>query len=229
MRSIGLRCWASATAALCEPEFGGWCGVFRDALAQPVETLPRGAEVYPRVAVLGRVPAERRMLPGEGDVARAIERASPEKLDEQSALIAHHWEHAEEALEAARWYRRAALWSVRSNPLAGTASWQKVRELLDRAEETSETIALGVEARGQLLISLGRGGAMGGPELETILDEGAQLASRSGDARVRIRFLHGVGAHHIFTGAGREGVSSHEEARDLAAEIGDPDLQVSAL
>src|SRR5262249_60248320 len=43
-------------------------------------------------------------------VARAIETAHAEKLDEQAALLAHHWEEAGEALRAARWHHRAAEW-----------------------------------------------------------------------------------------------------------------------
>ena len=41
-------------------------------------------------------------------VARAIEAAHAEKLDEHAALLAHHWEEAGEALAAARWHTRAA-------------------------------------------------------------------------------------------------------------------------
>ena len=34
-------------------------------------------------------------------------RADAEQLDERAALLAHHWEEAGDALEAARWHRRA--------------------------------------------------------------------------------------------------------------------------
>src|SRR5262245_19658316 len=49
-------------------------------------------------------------------VARAIEKLFAEKLNERAALLAHHWEAAGEALEAARWNRRAADWAGANAP-----------------------------------------------------------------------------------------------------------------
>ena len=47
---------------------------------------------------------------GHAAAARAIEALSPGKLDESASLLAHHWEAAGDALQAARWHRRAAEW-----------------------------------------------------------------------------------------------------------------------
>lgn len=44
------------------------------------------------------------------DVARAIEAADAERLDEGAALLAYHWENAGEQLVAATWHARAARW-----------------------------------------------------------------------------------------------------------------------
>ena len=55
-------------------------------------------------------------------VARAIEEAYAEKLDENAALVAHHWEEADEKLSAARWHRRAAEWVGVSDPNRGSGA-----------------------------------------------------------------------------------------------------------
>src|SRR5204862_2804776 len=49
-------------------------------------------------------------------VARAIAELYPEQLEERAALLAHHWEEAGDALEAARWHRRAALRTEDTDP-----------------------------------------------------------------------------------------------------------------
>ena len=79
-------------------------------------------------------------------VARAIEAMSAEKLDEQAALLAYHWEEAGEAPEATRWYGRAAEWVGKSDPIEGVRHWQKVRELGRKAPETEEAASLRLDA-----------------------------------------------------------------------------------
>jgi class 3 adenylate cyclase len=53
-------------------------------------------------------------------VARAIHDSYPDKLEERASELAYHWENAGDALEAARWHRRAALRTARTN-VAGAA------------------------------------------------------------------------------------------------------------
>ena len=52
-------------------------------------------------------------------VARAIEARDSDKLDERAALLAHHWEGAGEAHQAAHWHRRAAEWAGLGHPSEG--------------------------------------------------------------------------------------------------------------
>src|SRR5882724_5172333 len=47
--------------------------------------------------------------------ARAIGELFADKLDEQAAVLAHHCEEAGNALDAARWHRRAAEWAGKTN------------------------------------------------------------------------------------------------------------------
>jgi len=75
-------------------------------------------------------------------VARALAEHSPGKLDERAALLAHHWEEAGEALEAARWHRRAAEWAGYGQMTEAVAHWRKVRALVASIPEEAEGRAL---------------------------------------------------------------------------------------
>jgi adenylate cyclase len=120
-------------------------------------------------------------------VARTIAELYPERLDEQAALLAHHWEEAGEALEAARWHSRAAEWAGTSHFPEALRHWRKVRTLLESIPESAETMALGVAARIQILNVGWRLGASE-EEAASIFTEGRALAQRSGD----LRWLGGV-------------------------------------
>jgi class 3 adenylate cyclase len=78
------------------------------------------------------------------EIAAALARGQGERLDEQTARIAHHWEEAGAAVEAARWNRRAAQW------LAGTHS----SEALDRLRRSLERLAGHEDAPGAALADL---------------------------------------------------------------------------
>ena len=76
-------------------------------------------------------------------VARVIAELYAGKLDERAALLAHHWEAAGDALEAARWSRRAAEWVGLSNFPEALRHWRKVRALIEGLPESAETRELG--------------------------------------------------------------------------------------
>jgi len=125
-------------------------------------------------------------------VARIIAELYPDRLDEQAALIAHHWEEAGEALEAARWHGRAAQWAGMTHLAEALRHWRKVRELLERIPESAETMGLGLAARIQILNVEWR---LGGSEEETAgtFAEGKALAERIGDPRLLARLLAAYG------------------------------------
>ncbi len=116
-------------------------------------------------------------------VAKAIEAAHPEELDDQATLLAHHWEQAGNAPESARWHARAAQWSGVASALQALRHWQQVRELLAEEAETPEASALGMQACLHILSSASQMGQIGvAPEEATaIFEEGKRRAERSGD------------------------------------------------
>jgi adenylate cyclase len=123
-----------------------------------------------------------------GAVAGAITKLYADRLDEQAALIAHHWEAAEDVLEAARWHGRAAQWAGMTHLAEALRHWHKVRELLERLPESAETLGLGCAARIEILNVTWRLGASE-DEVAGTFAEGKALAERIGDPRLLARLL----------------------------------------
>src|SRR5262249_10936421 len=79
-------------------------------------------------------------------VAHALADLYPDKADSLAALVAQHWQHGGDLLEAARWTRRAAEWAEMRNLGEALRHWQNVRALVDRLPESPETMKLGLLA-----------------------------------------------------------------------------------
>jgi adenylate cyclase len=132
-------------------------------------------------------------------VARAIEEASADKLDETAALLAHHWEEAGEALTAARWLQRAAEWVGRSNPLQAVQHMRRVLELTETLPESTERDQLRLDACRSMLQGGWRTG-LSREEGEARFAEGCELAERLGDVDQAIGVRVGYGATLGFSG-----------------------------
>jgi class 3 adenylate cyclase/tetratricopeptide (TPR) repeat protein len=160
-------------------------------------------------------------------VAQALGALDPTKLDERAALVAHHWEQAGDALQAARWYRRAAVWTGLNNVIEAYRHWQRVRELLDRLPESEETIKQGAEARAQLIWMAIR---VGGSEddVACLVQEAKELATRSGDPGVLGQVLQSDGNFRLYSGKVNESLPVLDEAVRCADETEDRGLRVSA-
>jgi class 3 adenylate cyclase/tetratricopeptide (TPR) repeat protein len=156
--------------------------------------------------------------------AGAIAEHYPDRLDERSALLAGHWEAAGEALEAARWHARAAVWSGTSDPNQSLRHWQKVRELADSLPDTAESAMLGLTARIFWLQFSWRLG-ISREEAEGVYVEAERMASKAGDLRSRaLLFTIYGGIRGVNDGEPREHARLGREAVALAEEVGDPAL-----
>jgi adenylate cyclase len=156
-------------------------------------------------------------------VARALQAIHAEKLDEQAALLAHHWEAAGDSLEAARWQLRSGEWVSRNNPDAAIAHWLKARELLARSPESRETLALDATACARILGQGWRAG-LSDEEAARLFEEGKTLATRCQDPRLLALLEFGYGGAHGFAGGVRIYARHAAEALRLAEEAGDPEL-----
>ena len=86
-------------------------------------------------------------VPLHAAVARAMLHLNPDRLDEQAALVASHFERAQEAVEAARWHYRAGGWALRTDLAEARRRWQQALVLLRGAEEAPEALELRVQTQ----------------------------------------------------------------------------------
>ena len=162
-----------------------------------------------------------------GAIARALKELRADRLDENAALLAHHYEGAGDALEAARWHRRAAEWTGLRDSAGTLQHWQKVRELQSTLPETPETFELGVTARLQIVVFGWRTG-LAESDLAKAVEEGKDLARRSGDRRQVAQMLFAEGVYHQRDGRLEEARRAFREAAALGDELGDASIRVAA-
>jgi class 3 adenylate cyclase/tetratricopeptide (TPR) repeat protein len=160
-------------------------------------------------------------------VARVIEDLYADKLDEQAALLAYHWEEAGEPLLAARWNGRAAKWSGRTDPAEALRHWRKARSLLQETPGTSERDELELEACRAILPLCWRVGVPAEVSTEAFA-RGRDLAEPRGDRKsLAVLHLH----YSICRGWGQAdvpGLSKHaREAASMAERVDDEGLSLA--
>jgi class 3 adenylate cyclase/tetratricopeptide (TPR) repeat protein len=159
-------------------------------------------------------------------VARVIERLHAAKLDEQSALLAHHWEEAGEPIIAARWHRRAAEHLGRRDLAAGRRHWQRVCDLTADHESDRDAARLAAEAHIGLL-SVGFRLGMSPAEQAEAYDSGKRWVERVDSVDPAIR-LEGAASGVLSTSGDCEGALRHALAAErLAVRSDDPVLRAN--
>jgi adenylate cyclase len=126
------------------------------------------------VALASQLQEKRKKL--HAAVAQVIEAAHTADLDQQSALVAHHWEQSGNLAQAVRWHRRAAEWTSTRDAVEGLKHWRKVREL-GRSLDDNDAKDSRLRACVILLTSGWRIG-IGGDEANGCLDEARMLAQQ---------------------------------------------------
>jgi predicted ATPase/class 3 adenylate cyclase len=161
-----------------------------------------------------------------GRVARTIEELEAGKLGERAALIAHHWENAGEAREAAKWHRRAAEWVGMNDSAEALRHWQNVRQLLDTLPETPESLGERAEVRARIMTHLSR---LGDPEDQAprLFGEARELAARNGDPHVLSEALNAFGELRARAGAVDEALDLLLESIQRADQTNDIGLRVA--
>ena len=160
-------------------------------------------------------------------VARAIESQDSTHVDERAALLAHHWEEAGEAWQAACWHKRAADWAGVTNVAEGLRHWERVRSLLRPLPQTSEAVQLGVTA---CVGHLNLAWRLCAPiqQAREVFEEGCRLAEEAGDVRSRAA-LHGTYgcALGLLGGDSDEYVKHSRESTRLADQTEDQGLRIA--
>ena len=115
-----------------------------------------------------------------GAVARTIETRAGDKLDEQAALLANHWDIAGEPGQAVAWHQRAGEWCAMTDAFGGLHHWQRVRELAGELPTSKEALTIGARACSHMITFRWRlGGASA--QIERDFEDGKTLAEQAGD------------------------------------------------
>jgi len=153
-------------------------------------------------------------------VARAMEEVDASRLDDRAALLAHHCEQAGDALEAARWHRRAAKFAARSDVKEARSHSTRARALLAPLPASPERDGLLVRAC-VLLLELGWRLGLPEGEADELFAEGRALAERSHDLRslAQLHLAYGFVLGNAADGEGR--LREIRAALDVASRIPD--------
>jgi class 3 adenylate cyclase/tetratricopeptide (TPR) repeat protein len=160
-------------------------------------------------------------------VARALVELHAESLDEHAALISHHWENAGEALEAARWHRRAAEWAGLRNLEQAVRHWRSCRELTTDLSGSAEADAIRLAS----CIGILRGATffldVADQEAETVFREGKPLAEEAGDLTALAGLLSTYSGALQFRERYLEALSILDEATRVSDRTGDGGLRAA--
>ncbi|MBW2400995.1 MAG: hypothetical protein JRG80_17300, partial [Deltaproteobacteria bacterium] len=133
-------------------------------------------------------------------VARAIQEADPERIDENAALLAHHFEKAGNPLDAARFHARAATWAG-TRDLGGTLRhWQQVRELARSLPNDPDVDNLRLVACLQILVIGGFRMGLSEAAVDEIYEEGSGFAETIGNDNLTITLRAAYGARILGLG-----------------------------
>ncbi|MFZ0887044.1 MAG: adenylate/guanylate cyclase domain-containing protein, partial [Candidatus Binataceae bacterium] len=171
------------------------------------------------VALASQLQERRRRL--HAAVARVIEAAHAHDLDQQAALLAHHWEEAADFVQAVHWHRRAAEWAGARDPVEGLRHWRKVRDL-GRSLDDADVKESRLRACGVILA----GGAwrlgMSEDEMRGCLDEARSLARELGRPSAIAAPLAGFASYLGVLGRAEAALELAKEARGMLNDGMDP-------
>ena len=121
--------------------------------------------------------------------ARALEESLAARLDENAALLAHHWEQAGRPREAARWQRRAAQWARGRDSVQSIRHWQRVRALAGGLEDDDEAKRFVLEACSAISMMGGWRLGLSAEEMTEIGEQGRVLAQHFGDRNALVGIM----------------------------------------
>jgi class 3 adenylate cyclase/tetratricopeptide (TPR) repeat protein len=205
---------ADSAAMLCNAEF-----IHQQSL-YPIAEYAFAHPLTQEVALGSQLQEQRRRA--HAAVARAIQEAEPDRLDENAALLAHHLEEAVETVQAALFHTRAAAWAG-TRDLDGTLRhWQSVRELVRTLPEDEEALNLRLAACVQILVVGGFRLGLSEAAAAELYEEGSELAERQDNKVALVGLRTAYGARLVGLGRAREYHDLMIETLKLADETGLP-------
>jgi adenylate cyclase len=160
-------------------------------------------------------------------VARALEELHADKLDEEAALLAQHWDEAGEPIVASRWYERAALRIGQSDVGAAARHWQRIRELTRERAEDTEAAGLATRACTWVLSAGWRLG-ISPDEVDATAAEARSWLERRSDVEASVRLESALCSFHNTRGEMEPSLECAFAAERVAEASGDHRLRAMA-
>ena len=160
-------------------------------------------------------------------LATAIEQRNPDSLDENAALIAGHFEAAEDLRAAFGWHMRAGAWAQSRDIRAARVSWERARTVADRLPTDDPARAsMRIAPRTLLCMNTVR---VAGSIADTGFDELRDLCSAAGDTVSLAIGMAGLMAALVFHNRYREAAQVASDCSRLLESIAGPALAVPIL
>jgi class 3 adenylate cyclase len=153
-------------------------------------------------------------------LADAIQESGQESVEENAALIAEHFEAADERHAAYGWHMRAAAWSTNRDIGAARVSWERARRIADALPDNSDQLSMRIGPRTLLCATDWQAIQEGWGRFEEL----RELCSAAGDKVSLAIGMTGLVAELLYTGNSREGSRLASEQMELLESIGDATL-----
>ena len=157
-------------------------------------------------------------------LATAIEQRHPDSLEENAALIAEHFEAADDLRAAFGWHMRAGAWAQSRDIRAARISWERARTVADRLPtDDPGRASMRIAPRTLLCMNTVR---VAGSIADTGFDELRDLCSAAGDTVSLAIGMAGLMTALVFHNRYREAARLASDCSRLLESIADPALTV---
>jgi adenylate cyclase len=155
-------------------------------------------------------------------LATAIEQRYPDSLDENAALIAEHFEAADDLRAAFGWHMRAGAWVQSRDIRAARISWERARTVADRLPTDDQGRAsMRIAPRTLLCMNTVR---VAGSIADSGFDELRELCSAAGDTMSLAIGMAGLMQVLVFHNRYREAARVASDCSRLLESLADPPL-----
>ncbi len=160
-------------------------------------------------------------------LATAIEQRHPDSLEENAALIAEHFEAADDLRAAFGWHMRAGAWAQSRDIRAARNSWERARTVADRLPtDDPGRASMRIAPRTLLCINTVR---VAGSIADTGFDELRDLCSAAGDTVSLAIGMAGLMTALVFHNRYRESARVASDCSRLLESIADPASTMAIL
>ena len=160
-------------------------------------------------------------------LATAIAQRHPDSLEENAALIAEHFEAADDLRAAFGWHMRAGAWAQSRDIRAARNSWERARTVADRLPtDDPGRASMRIAPRTLLCLNTIR---VAGSIADTGFDELRDLCSAAGDTVSLAIGMAGLMTTLVFHNRYREAARLASDCSRLLESIADPPLTLILL